>query len=308
MFFLNLISQGSIDRINPGFFPDHGEKWMAWDWHVQALAIPGFLLCIFFFVLGVKFRYNKKAANTTLFSIGLFLVFFELYKQICYNYMRGFNLINGYTWDIFPWQLCSIPMYIALIMPFIKKDSRRDVLIAYMAVFGMIGGFAALFFNQGNLFSWGDVGIYVHTIVWHLVLMMLGFFSIGYLSIGKGSYLRNITIWAKTYFILVIFSFIAEFINAIIPAIYGADSAAAMNTNMWYFSMVYEPPVIILRDLWHLDPGPAGYGWILAYLVYIFALGLADMIIINIYYFIYKTFSFAHFKRKLRNLEIGKNL
>ncbi len=308
MEFLSLIFQGSIERINPGFFPDYGEKWHAWDWHVQVLAIPGFLLCVFFFIIGIKFRNNKKAANLILFFMGLFLALFETYKQICYNYMRGFNVINGYAWDVFPWQICSIPMYIALIMPFIKNDKRRDVLIAFMAVFGMIGGFAALFFNQENLFSWGDVGIYVHTIVWHLVLMMLGFFSIGYLSIGKGSYLRNINIWSYTYLLLIIFSVVAEGINFIIPLIYGEKSAAAMNTNMWYFSMWYPSPVFVLSNLWNLSPGINGWGWIVAYFVYLFALGLADFIIINIYYFTYKFFSYLKFKRKIRRLEIGQNL
>src|SRR5574344_1306902 len=308
MEFLNLIFQGSIERINPGFFPDYGEKWHAWDWHVQVLAIPGFLLCVFFFIIGITFRNNKKAANLTLFFIGLFLALAELYKQLCYNQMRGFNLINGYAWDVFPWQICSIPMFIALIMPFIKNDKRRDVLIAFMAVFAMLGGFAALFIGQPNLFWWGDVGIYAPTIVWHLVLMMLGFFSIGYLSIGKGSYLRNLNVFSYTYLLLIIFSLVAQVINFIIPTIYGVDSAIAAHTNMWYISMYYNSTVFILKDIWNLSPGIHGWGWILAYILYLIGLGLGDFIFINLYYWTYRLFVNLNFKKKIKNLKISENI
>ena len=101
---------------------------------------------------------------------------------------------------------------------------------------------------------------------------------------------------------------VAEGINFIIPLIYGEKSAAAMNTNMWYFSMWYPSPVFVLSNLWNLSPGINGWGWIVAYFVYLFALGLADFIIINIYYFTYKFFSYLKFKRKIRRLEIGQNL
>lgn len=286
-------------------WPDGGDKWHAWDWHVLSLCIPGFILCIVFFFLGIKFRNNRKVANTILFCTGLFLALAETYKQISYNMIRGFSIFNGYAWDVFPWQLCSIPMFIALIIPFVKNNNRRDVLIAFMAVFGMIGGFAALFVNQNGLFSWGDVGIYIHTIVWHLVLMMLGFFSIGYLSIGQGKYKRNLRVVGYTYIMVLGFSLIAQGINFFIPTLLGVDDCRAINTNMWYISMWYPSNVFVLKDIWMLSPGIHGYGWILAYSIYMVALGLADLLIISIYYWVYRLFSWLHFKRKVRRLEMN---
>jgi len=305
---MNLLNLIDICPEYPGFLPDGGEAWKAWDWHVLALCIPGFILCIFFFGLGIKLRNNKKAADATMFLLGLVLALAELYKQICFNKMRGFSFGEGYAWQIFPWQLCSVPMFISLVMPFVKNKNRRDVLIAFMAVFGMIGGFAALFINQQNLFTWKDVGIYVHTILWHLILMMLGFFSIGYLSIGKGSYRRNVRVWAYTYLMLIIFSGIAQAINFIIPTVLGVDSCQAIYTNMWYISMYYDSTVMILTGIWNLSPGIGGWGWILAYALYLIALGLADYIVINIYFGIYKLFARLNFKYRVKYLEMGKNI
>lgn len=294
----------------PGLWPDNGDKWMAWDWHVLSLAIPGFILCLFFFWLGIKLRNHERGANLTLFLFGLFLALAEIYKQISYNIIRGFlapdfSSLTGYAWEIFPWQLCSIPMLISLFMPLIKSEKKRNVLIAFMAVFGMMGGFAALFIGQQNLFWWKDIGIYIHTIVWHLVLMMLGFFSIGYLSIGKGTYTRNVRVWAYTYLLFIIFSGVAQFINFIIPNIYGIDSCQAQNTNMWYISMYYNSTVVILKDIWNLSPGPRGFGWIISYILYLLGLGLADYIILSIYYFVYRLFIKLKFVHKVKKLEMS---
>lgn len=293
------------DRI-PGLWPDNGNRWEAWDWHVQVLVIPGFILCIFFFLLGIRLRYKEKATNMIVFSLGLFLALAEVYKQISYNMIRGFNILNGYAWDIFPFQLCSIPMFISLIIPLLKNPKTRDVCFAFMGVFGMMGGFAALFINQGNLFSWGDVGIYIHTIVWHLVLMMLGFFSIGYLRIGQGSYTRNLRVFLITYLMFFSFTLVAQAINLFVPLIYGVDSCAAQYTNMFYIGMFYNSGVPILKNIWDISPGITGYGWIICYLLYLVALGLADFIIINIYFGVYKLFSRQKFKRKVRRLELNK--
>ncbi len=294
-----------IEHPENALWPDNGVAWKAWDWHVVSLCIPGFILCVVFFCLGIKFKHNVKAANFTLFFTGLFLVLFELYKQISYNRILGFNFINGYNYGVFPWQICSIPMFIALFMPLVKRPHLRDILIAFMGVFAMLGGFAALFINQQGLFSWGDVGIYIHTITWHLVLMMLGCFSIANLSIGQGKYSRNLRVVGITYGMLVVFSFIAQGINFFIPYFFGVDSCEAMNTNMWYISMWYPSNVMILKDIWALSPGINGYGWILAYVLYMVGLFLADLIVISIYFGIYKLGSRLIYKRKVKRLAMN---
>lgn len=302
---INILNE-CIENPSNALWPDNGVPWKAWDWHVISLCVPGFILCVVFFYLGIKFRYNRKASNITLFLTGLFLALFELYKQISYNRILGFNFINGYNFGVFPWQICSIPMFVALFMPLVKKQSHRDVLIAFMGVYAMLGGFAALFINQQGLFSWHDIGIYIHTITWHLVLMMLGCFSIANLQIGKGKYTRNLKVVGISYAMLVFFSFIAQGINFFVPLYYGVDSCEAANTNMWYISMWYPTNVMILKDIQAISPGINGYGWILAYVLYMIGLFLGDLLVISIYFGIYKLSSYILFKRKARRLEMNR--
>jgi len=135
---------------------------------------------------------------------------------------------------------------------------------------------------------------------------MLGFFSIGYLSIGKGNYKRNISVWAYTYLLLFLFSIVAQAINYLVPTILGVDNCMSVNTNMWYISMFYNSTVFFIKDIWNLSPGINGYGWILAYVLYLIGLGLADFIVINIYYGTYKLFARLRYRRKAKKLMMNK--
>lgn len=288
----------------PGYWPDKGNAWHAWDSHVLALVIPGLILCVFFFSLGIKLRYKIKKANLVYFLLGLFLLIFEIYKQFTYNKIRGFDHFNGYAFEIFPFQLCSIPMFIALIMPFIKVGNKRDTLIAFVGVYATIGGTVTIFYNQKALFWWSDIGIYIHTITWHLVLMMLGLFSITYLKIGKGHFLRNLKIYFNTLVIFISFTLIAQFINFIVPFVLGRCDCMAFNANMFYISMYYPSTIWPLKQLWELSPGPLGYGWVLAYLVYLLALTIFSFLVMIIYYILYRLFSKFKFKYRVSHLKI----
>ena len=94
----------------------------AWPMEMQApgsafhllLSLAG-IACAVLAAMFLADRKNLRPENV-LFSCGLLLAFFELYKQ-------GFLyfVVNGrcYNWWYFPFQLCSIPMYLCLAYPFV---------------------------------------------------------------------------------------------------------------------------------------------------------------------------------------------
>ena len=59
-------------------------------------------------------KVSDKFAGRILFSCGLFLTVSEVFKQLFYYYAM---MDNCYSWGDFPFQLCSIPMYMCLIAP-----------------------------------------------------------------------------------------------------------------------------------------------------------------------------------------------
>ena len=58
---------------------------------------------------------NEKQNKIVLGCVGGFLAVTEIYKQLFYYYVIG-NC--SYQWWIFPFQLCSVPMYTCLIFHF----------------------------------------------------------------------------------------------------------------------------------------------------------------------------------------------
>ena len=77
-------------------------------------------------------------------ACGLILAVSEIYKQGFLYY-----IVNGgqYDWWYFPFQLCSIPMYLCLLLPFIKpRMSCRCVkaVHTFLQDFALLGGVMAL--------------------------------------------------------------------------------------------------------------------------------------------------------------------
>lgn len=63
-------------------------------------------------------RFSGKCPRRVLFTCGLILSAAELYKQGFLYY-----IVNGgqYDWWYFPFQLCSIPMYLCLLLPLLNR-------------------------------------------------------------------------------------------------------------------------------------------------------------------------------------------
>ena len=75
-------------------------------------------------------RHTKEKTNKyLLFGIGLFLLIAEIYKQLFYT----FYIEHGsYRFDRFPFQLCSIPMYLCLVVPWLKPSKLKQALYTFI--------------------------------------------------------------------------------------------------------------------------------------------------------------------------------
>lgn len=109
-----------------------------------------------------------------LFSCGTLLLAMECYKQ-AFLYV----IVNQghYDWWYFPFQLCSVPMYLCLMYPLLPDTgspahtSARQTIATYLQDFGMLGGIMALLFPEGFLTSWRTLTL--HGFLWHFILIFL---------------------------------------------------------------------------------------------------------------------------------------
>lgn len=96
------------------------------------MVIAIILVCLFCKKL------TDKQFRIIMLVLSLSLIILEICKQISFAY-RG----NGnwkYEWKQFPFQFCSVPMYVMLLVACLKECKFRDHLCSFLATFGLLLG------------------------------------------------------------------------------------------------------------------------------------------------------------------------
>ncbi|MDD3230837.1 MAG: YwaF family protein [Oscillospiraceae bacterium] len=138
--------------------------------HLLFMCI-GFLLCVLLARRCAKL--SEKGHRWLLLCIGLGLTASELYKQLFYYYHIG---AGSYQWWIFPFQLCSVPMYLCIAAALLKPGKIRDGLCNFMCTYNMLGG--AMAFLEPSGLCHGYWTLTIHAFVWHMLLVFIGLYLI----------------------------------------------------------------------------------------------------------------------------------
>lgn len=175
---------------------------------------PYGLVHLSYFIIGVlvsiliakKFQnISIKTLNKIVFGFGLFLLISEIYKQLFYTCYIGEGL---YQWWIFPFQLCSIPIYLCLVMPFIKNKSIYKSICIFLISYNLLGGFISFLEPSGLIHEY--LFLTIHAFLWHMSLVTLG------LIIGFNKNIKfKIEDFKTSVILFTILSFIAFVINLI---------------------------------------------------------------------------------------------
>ena len=158
--------------------------WTAWSmekppayglFHLS-FAFIGFALSLFF---AWKLRnLSDKANRILLLCCGGFLVITEIYKQLFYYYYIG---NHSYQWWIFPFQMCSVPMYLCILAPLLKPGKVQSAMYNFMMLYNLLGGFMAFVEPSGIVHEYWTLTL--HAFLWHMILVFVGL----YLAIsGRG--------------------------------------------------------------------------------------------------------------------------
>ncbi len=211
---------------------------------------------------------NNKNCDRLLFGIGTFLMLTEIYKQLYFTIIIGGG---NYVWDVFPFQICSIPMYLCLIMPFIKSNKLRQLLYDYMFIYGIFGGGITYLFPQ-SIFT-QHLTITIHSVLWHVLLIFIALLLMcsGRVSFKKGAFTKALKMW-------MVLALIAFIINCIVTAC----------TNQ-PISMFFIGPQI--TDIFILGDIGKRYGWIISTICGLFGINLGA-------YLCYLPFYITHKNKK----------
>ena len=195
-------------------------------------TIVGFSLSIF---LAYLFRNsNDKQNKTILLSAGIFLILTEIYKQLFYVFCIN---SDEYSWGIFPFHLCSVPMYLCIIVPFLKNKKMQNGIYSFMMIYNLLGGFMAFVEPSGILHSY--VTLTLHASLWHMTLVFIGLYLIA--SNRGGRTIKDY--WASTIIFLIL-CVIAFLINLIFWDVSNGDInmffVGPRNSSLIVFKQISE--------------------------------------------------------------------
>lgn len=110
-----------------------------------------------------------KKYRTFYLYCGIIMLISELWKQWCLTYIVNQGI---YNWWYFPFQLCSIPMYICLILPWIQSNRTYRTLQTFLMDYSLLGGIFVFFDTSGMHYEYPPLT--VHSFAWHILLIIIG--------------------------------------------------------------------------------------------------------------------------------------
>ena len=169
-----------------------------------------------------------------LFICGLVLAVSELYKQGFLYFVAG---QGRYNWWYFPFQLCSVPMYLCLILPLFKHTPHcrtEKCICTFMQDFALLGGVMALAEPSGLMHPY--LLLTLHGFLWHFMLIFIGLYCA---MTGLGGRTPGDFVSMLPLFLACIC--IATFIN-VASHPYG-------NADMFYISPYYPNGQIVFHQI-----------------------------------------------------------
>lgn len=117
-------------------------------------------------------KFSLHCIEKVLFFIGIFLLTSEILKQL----LLTFVVNNGhYNLWYFPFQLCSLPMYLLVLYPFFHTEPARNTILGFLSTYNLLGGIAVFFDTSGMHYPL--LILTVHSYLWHILLIVTGILS-----------------------------------------------------------------------------------------------------------------------------------
>lgn len=236
------------------------------------LTFIGFSLCA---LVAWKLRHvSDKTAERILFFCGIVLAVTEVFKQLfCFYVIEG----GTYHWSEFPFQMCSVPMYMCLIVPFMKSEKMKRAMYSFMALYNLLGG-AISFAEPSGLFH-DYVFLTVHSCIWHMLLVFIGLFVC--MSNRGGTEKED---YGSATLIFIALCEIAFLMNWFVQSV--------LNKQMnMFFVGPGNSPIIVFKQI------SEQFGWYINTPIYIAAVSLgAYLVFVIIYWVKYKKVPFSRIK------------
>ncbi len=241
-------------------------RWTAWSME-SPVSYSWFHILFTAALLGIAVlgawllrRTNDRQNRIVLLSVGGFLLIAEVYKILFHMVVDPYG---WKFWGTFPFQLCSVPMYLSVFCAFCRNEKINSWLYEYMFAVNMFGGIMA--FIEPSGINHPYVTLTVHAYIWHMALIFLGLYL--YFSkrvcLDRSSYRKAAAVYLAS-------CAVAQGFNLIY----------AGKVNCFYISPYVQSPLAVFKDIY------ASCGWIVNMALLMLAMLLASAAVYYIGYYI----------------------
>lgn len=236
----------------------------AYGWFHLMWIVITLIAVVFLSKIGDK--NNEKQTKTILLTYGVIALVLELLKQIIwsFNYDPISNIVTwDYEWYSFPFQLCTTPIYVSLICPFIKKRKIKEALLSYMAFVTILGSIATIIIPDSCFVE--DILVNIHTMWLHCGSLVVSI----YLLISNIVEV-NIENLKKAIITFLIFVLIALILNIFI---YNIGILEGETFNMFFISPYFESTLPVFNIIYKYTP------YIVFLIIYIYAIEIGALFV-----------------------------
>lgn len=205
-------------------------------------------------------RSDTKRFNIILRTAGFILGGMEVVKICFFHFaLLGCDIRN--TVNLFPFQLCSLPIYLAPIASYLKEESKvRKGMLTFMMTYTFMSGLSAFINPSGILLE--HVLPTFHSLTWHMMLVFIGLL-IAFSGRG-GCTLRD---FGRGVIVFIVCCNIALFLNVLLPTLLpGSD------VNMFYIGP-NRSSLVVFSDIYDR------YDWVVQMKIYEMSLTIGAFII-----------------------------
>ena len=124
--------------------------------------------------LCLLYKHGKiKNPLDVVFYTAMIVIALEIFKQFRYSFSYDGIVQFDYQWYAFPWQFCSIPMYVGLLAG-LTRGKLQSALLDFLATFAVFAG-ACVMVYPGDVYT-SSVWINIQSMVCHASMIVVGVF------------------------------------------------------------------------------------------------------------------------------------
>lgn len=209
----------------------------------------------------------SECTRKVVFWVAVATLLLEVYKQINFSFGYTDGVVTyDFQWYAFPFQFCSMPMYVGALLGIFRKGKIHDSLAAFLATYAVFAGVCVALYPVDVFTS--TIGINVQTMVCHCSMIVIGVYLMvtGYIKLEHKTLLKAIPVFTIAVGLASIMNEIS-FYTGLLKTEY---------FNMFYISPHCDPHLPVYSLVQEVVPFP------FCLIIYIIAFSFAAYLILLI--------------------------